>query len=381
MSTDDTKTSVKPNIHSKITLKCMIGPNAPQLQNALLTRKTTISESERWQKNMTSILKKATKLTAKTDIKWVLSINAQIIKQTDSRKLGEILRNMPTDPTVIVSIIEAPFEIEEKEKIADSKVIKVDYNGKSCNFELPSDDWDANLKNLKSQISDHFDVWHYNIMFLVDEDECHIEDGDELEQAVDELDDQMLQIFVKAHSFHSQKDDAKDNEVNIDENKDAIKDELYDLGSFISSLGDQQKKEAHGKLDNIMGEIMKAEHNLCRFLSTSLNAATKTSIKYAKCIQWFLRIIGYQIDYNENNNYIVSGEPDKHLLNEIASKFCHVGVAIQNPKKNIYEQLNIKIPNTNTIETHDSGINDNQFIIFELYKIVTEEQESSVEKK
>ena len=79
--------------------------------------------------------------------------------------------------------------------------------------------------------------------------------------------------------------------------------------------------------------------------------------------------------------YKVKGYADTKKLQEVSAKFHHLNNAIENPNTNIYQALNIKIPSESKIKYHETGIYDDQFIIFELPQILMENQQSSLVNK
>ena len=83
----------------------------------------------------------------------------------------------------------------------------------------------------------------------------------------------------------------------------------------------------------------------------------------------------------ERDFYIIKGQPKIELLQEVSSKFHHLVNAMQNPTIDIYQELDIKIPSNSSIKHHETGIYDDQFIIFELAQILMENQQSSLVNK
>ena len=88
-----------------------------------------------------------------------------------------------------------------------------------------------------------------------------------------------------------------------------------------------------------------------------------------------------KIKGKETNFYIITGQAKIELLQEVSSKYHHLVNAMQNPTIDIYQELNIKIPSKSCIKHHETGIYDNQFIIFELAQILMENQQSSLVNK
>eukprot|EP01083_Nonionella_stella_P119979 359057_1 len=105
------------------------------------------------------------------------------------------------------------------------------------------------------------------------------------------------------------------------------------------------------------------------------------SAKFIDCVQSFLRIIGFQADYLENKGFEIKGAADLDSLNEVGPNFYKLSNAMQKPKMNVYQQLNIHIPNDGSVVKHKSGLYDNEFITFLLPQIVMENQQSSLVNK
>lgn len=73
---------------------------------------------------------------------------------------------------------------------------------------------------------------------------------------------------------------------------------------------------------------------------------------------------------------VLSGEAKK--LKEIKLNFHHFTNAMHNPEENIYQQLDVDIPDEAVVKSHASGIYDDRFITFQLPKMVMEAQQSSL---
>eukprot|EP01083_Nonionella_stella_P119978 359054_1 len=212
---------------------------------------------------------------------------------------------------------------------------------------------------------------------------------------------------------------------------------LVDLGSIIGTFTDSKKKSCHGTLANILYEIklakeqkavgikeqeqeVKAEEDskddeededgkrdmelkeddvlqgvptlkrakstlgmeIASTLKTILEPISKTeSAKFIDCIVSFLQIIGFEANHVQNKGFEITGASDQKTLDEVERNFYHLSNAMQKPKMNVYQQLNIHIPNDGSVVKHKSGLYDNEFITFLLPQIVMENQQSSLVNK
>lgn len=75
---------------------------------------------------------------------------------------------------------------------------------------------------------------------------------------------------------------------------------------------------------------------------------------------------------------MLSGEPRGRKLKEIKFNFHHFTNAMHNPQENIYQSLDLDIPDEPVVKRHSSGLYDDQFITFQLPQIVMENQQSSL---
>eukprot|EP01083_Nonionella_stella_P225646 801990_1 len=200
-----------------------------------------------------------------------------------------------------------------------------------------------------------------------------------------------------------------------------VMDALIDLGSNIATFDDSQKKSCHAILEYILhldeitvinepkvvgfkeqeakavdvdeedmklkGDDMSEEEvtivpTAASKLEEILNPISQDkSAKFIDCVQSFLRIIGFQADYLENKGFEIKGAADLDSLNEVGPNFYKLSNAMQKPKMNVYQQLNIRIPNDGSVVKHKSGLYDNEFITFLLPQIVMENQQSSLVNK
>ena len=91
----------------------------------------------------------------------------------------------------------------------------------------------------------------------------------------------------------------------------------------------------------------------------------------------FVSLMGYSVSGTEDG-FSLKGNPNEKTLTMMKSNFYHFTNAIQNPEENIYQQLEIDIPQQASVVQHKSGIYDDQFITFQLPQIVMENQQSSL---
>eukprot|EP01083_Nonionella_stella_P225640 801980_1 len=208
-----------------------------------------------------------------------------------------------------------------------------------------------------------------------------------------------------------------------------VMDALIDLGSNIATFDDSQKKSCHAILEYILhlDEIkpeyiahldgideyeedtkqeedgMVQEEVLIMERTRSLGStplgvtdnqvASNTlqrilkpisedkSAQFIECIMCFLRIIGFQANHVQNQGFKIKGTANRKVLNEMVRNFYYLSNAMQKPKMNVYQQLNIRIPNDGSVVKHKSGLYDNEFITFLLPQIVMENQQSSLVNK
>eukprot|EP01083_Nonionella_stella_P225642 801983_1 len=220
---------------------------------------------------------------------------------------------------------------------------------------------------------------------------------------------------LKANESNESDDDAEvSHAINI-------VDELVDLGSTIGRFPESEKKKCFDILEYILhldeitvinepkvvgfkeqeakavdvdeedmklkGDDMSEEEvtivpTAASKLEEILNPISQDkSAKFIDCVQSFLRIIGFQADYLENKGFEIKGAADLDSLNEVGPNFYKLSNAMQKPKMNVYQQLNIRIPNDGSVVKHKSGLYDNEFITFLLPQIVMENQQSSLVNK
>eukprot|EP01083_Nonionella_stella_P225647 801991_1 len=197
-----------------------------------------------------------------------------------------------------------------------------------------------------------------------------------------ETDDQ-----AKKPAVSTERKDNSSGSDNDDDDADVspivnIVDELIDLGSIIGTFPDSQKKSCHGTLVNILDEIKQDEPQTSITLEKILDPISKNeSAKFIDCIICFLRIIGFQANHVQNQGFKIKGTANRKVLNEMVRNFYYLSNAMQKPKMNVYQQLNIRIPNDGSVVKHKSGLYDNEFITFLLPQIVMENQQSSLVNK
>eukprot|EP01083_Nonionella_stella_P225648 801993_1 len=249
-----------------------------------------------------------------------------------------------------------------------------------------------------------------------------------------ETDDQLNEPVVLTDELKGNESENDDEDVSPIVN---IVHVLVDLGSIIGTFTDSKKKSCHGTLANILYEIklakeqkavgikeqeqeVKAEEDskddeededgkgdmelkeddvlqgvptlkrakstlgmeIASTLKTILEPISKTeSAKFIDCIVSFLQIIGFEANHVQNKGFEITGASDQKTLDEVERNFYHLSNAMQKPKMNVYQQLNIRIPNDGSVVKHKSGLYDNEFITFLLPQIVMENQQSSLVNK
>ncbi len=156
---------------------------------------------------------------------------------------------------------------------------------------------------------------------------------------------------------------------------------LTELGSSVGLLGAEKKIISYNALKGILEGAERGGGEATEQFQELLNTMIKDETqKYTKCALQFIKLLGYGLRYG-GANIILDGQPNKQSLSQIKSNFHHLSNAMQKPIENIYQQLKISVPKSESVGFHQSGIVDNKFITFSLPEIVLENQQSSLVNK
>lgn len=77
----------------------------------------------------------------------------------------------------------------------------------------------------------------------------------------------------------------------------------------------------------------------------------------------------------------LNGELDTEIVSDVQSNFHHLANAMHEPPPSIYQVLDIQKPDTAKVVRHSTGVLDNEFVTFQLQRIVMENQQSSLVNK
>eukprot|EP01084_Bolivina_argentea_P031673 58621_1 len=367
--------------HKSIILKCCIEAN--ELKKDEVTVRL-LSEND-WKKNLqfilSRILVKFKFLLNMHASEWSLCINDKIIDTNDPINFGKLLSTIPPIPVI---------QIISKTNSSNNCTITVHYNNQYLDHKITSDfeTWNNNtylslIEAIRKQFDLNTDV-NINLYEDIDGNKIDVDDMDDIAAAFyndyDDEDDapKQIQLYVEVEIMEQKlmidSDSSEEYDDEFEKKTETIAKKLIQLGNCVGYFTENKKALCHNLLNDILNEA-KSNDDRSTIIQNIVTSVTTESEQFIRCILMFLRMIGYSASHC-NEGFKVSGQPIQNALNEIICNFYQFTNLMQKPRQNIYQQLNIKIPNEANVIKHETGINDNKFIIFKLAEILLENQQS-----
>jgi len=154
---------------------------------------------------------------------------------------------------------------------------------------------------------------------------------------------------------------------------------LATLGNGIGLLL-HHERDSCGDLVRRYMDWIEEDRGLVQDSLRDIMGDDRFSGKAKELIVQFMELMGYSLRHSpDGGGMVLSGEAKK--LKEIKLNFHHFTNAMHNPEENIYQQLDVDIPDEAVVKSHASGIYDDRFITFQLPKMVMEAQQSSLVNK
>eukprot|EP01083_Nonionella_stella_P096005 269662_1 len=363
-----------------------------------------------WTKNLQKLLWIIpTKLPFLQSVEYLMRIHGTIIDFDDPQTLGDAIRIASSVP--IIELIQNP----------DAKThytITVQSNSdQTFEYALPSDKMEWTNKvydDLICSIAKSFGVPIESSMTIyegIGDGSFVLDDIDDIKSAFDDpynpnkqslIDEQSLTVFVQIETANNEYplNKADGTSINMDKlvfqshqrGTNDIAETLIDLGTNINALG-QAKTECFNKIQQILDksrgdidDMYGKGHRDCKlalyFQDILRESGKAKSHRYVQCLIKFLSLLGFDIAISSDGiSIVIKGTPHNARIDHIDVNFHHLRKAITKPRLSIYQQLDIDIPASQRVARHQSGINDDAFITFELPRIVSENQDQSLIKK
>eukprot|EP01083_Nonionella_stella_P146989 463037_1 len=363
-----------------------------------------------WTKNLMELLYIIpTKLPFLENVEYLMRIDGTIIDFDDPQTFGDLIRIASSTP--IIELIQNPD--------AETHYTITAHSTSDQTFEdaLPSDKMEWTNKvydDLICSIAKSFGVPIESSMTIyegIGDGSFVLDDIDDIKSAFDDpynpnkqslIDEQSLTVFVQIETANNEYplNKADGTSINMDKlvfqshqrGTNDIAETLIDLGTNINALG-QAKTECFNKIQQILDksrgdidDMYGKGHRDCKlalyFQDILRESGKAKSHRYVQCLIKFLSLLCFDIAISSDGiSIVIKGTPHNARIDHIDVNFHHLRKAITKPRLSIYQQLDIDIPASQRVARHQSGINDDAFITFELPRIVSENQDQSMVKK
>eukprot|EP01084_Bolivina_argentea_P051995 95548_1 len=141
---------------------------------------------------------------------------------------------------------------------------------------------------------------------------------------------------------------------NLDINVDGIEGKLSLLGSSISLFSEQVKLDAIKRLQGMIKVASDGTNDSAAEFQASLREMSKTS-QHTPCILRFVKLLGYSVS-NASDGLTIEGKPtSRQLVEDVEANFYIFTNSVAQQIYDVYQDLDISIPNQSKVEIHASG--------------------------